>query len=385
MKIAMIGQKGIPVRQGGIERHVEELSTRLAARGKNDVFVYVRPRLVSASGNTYKRVKLIPLPSVRTKHLEAITHTFLSTMHALTRVRPDVYHFHGVGPSLLSWMPRVFAPGARVVATFHCQDRFHKKWGAFARLVLRMGEWATVRFPHETIVVSRSLQLFCKRTYRKQVRYVPNGVSLKKTRKTDRVRALGLKPGEYVLSVSRLVRLKRVDDVIKAYHRMKTEKPLVIVGDARYSDDYVKSLQTLASGNRNIVFTGVQTGETLSQLFRNAALFVTASETEGLPIALLEAASVGVPIVGTGIPEHREALGDHGRLVRVGRIGDLTRAMDAELKKANGKRAREDRQELKKRVLKEYDWDAIAEDVLKAYERPRSEAGLAPDAKPVRA
>ena len=42
MRIAMIGQKGVPATFGGIEHHVEELGTRLAERG-HDVTVFCRP------------------------------------------------------------------------------------------------------------------------------------------------------------------------------------------------------------------------------------------------------------------------------------------------------------------------------------------------------
>ncbi len=72
-------------------------------------------------------------------------------------VRPDVYHFHGVGPALLSWIPRVLAPRATVITTFHSVDQFHEKWGAFARFMLRLGERAAFLFADETLASSKSI------------------------------------------------------------------------------------------------------------------------------------------------------------------------------------------------------------------------------------
>ena len=125
MKIAMIGQKGIPVRYGGIERHVQELSLKLNKLG-HSVFVYTRPYYTNKNLKEFKGVNLISLPSIHTKHLDAISHTFLATLDAL-RKDYDIIHYHGVGPSLLSWIPRIFKPRVKVVVTFHCIDRRHKK------------------------------------------------------------------------------------------------------------------------------------------------------------------------------------------------------------------------------------------------------------------
>src|ERR1043165_8861289 len=82
MRIALLGTRGIPARYGGFETFAEELSTRLAARG-HDVTVYGRSNNVRYAGGTYKGVKLTVLPTIGTKYLDTVTHTFLSVLHAL--------------------------------------------------------------------------------------------------------------------------------------------------------------------------------------------------------------------------------------------------------------------------------------------------------------
>ena len=172
MKIALIGQKGIPALYGGIERHVEHLSTGLAKLGQ-EVFVYSRPWYTDRKLKDYKGVNVVSLPSIKTKHLDAISHTLFASVHALFQDY-DVIHFHGVGPSLLAWIPKVFKRKAKVVVTFHCIDRKHQKWGRIARLSLRLGEWFANKFAHKTITVSKVLQQYCSEAYDTDTVYIPN-------------------------------------------------------------------------------------------------------------------------------------------------------------------------------------------------------------------
>ena len=96
----MIGSRGLPLVYGGIERHVAEIGSRLAGRG-HEVTVFGR-KPFSVSG-WHRGMRIRVLPSLPTKNLETASNTLAATMRAL--VEPyDVVHYHGVGPSLFSWM-----------------------------------------------------------------------------------------------------------------------------------------------------------------------------------------------------------------------------------------------------------------------------------------
>ena len=309
MKVAMIGQKGIPAIHGGVERHVEELAVRLAARG-HEVVVYTRPHFTSRDMKHYRRVQLVSLPTIKTKHLDAISHTIFSTIHAV-RHGADIIHYHGVGPSLVAFIPKLMRSKAKVITTFHCVDRKHKKWGFVARQALRHGEWSAVNLPDQTIVVSKTLQKYVANVFGKNVPYIPNGIEPQPQRPramTTTLKRFGLKPNEYIVSVSRLIAHKGIHHLISAFRRTDTKMKLVIVGDGVFTDEYVQYLHQLAEDDPRIIFTGFQNGQPLRDLFRNAALYVLPSEAEGLPIALLEAASYGVGIIASDIPENREVI-----------------------------------------------------------------------------
>ena len=150
----------MPTHNGGIERHVEELATRLADKG-HEVFVYTRPHYTPAGLTRYKGVNLISVPTIKTKHLDAIIHTFMATIDAMRR-DADVIHYHGIGPVSLAWLPRLFKQSAKVFFTFHCQDYKHQKWGVFAQAFLRLGEWVGIQSAHQSITVSQTLKKYVR-------------------------------------------------------------------------------------------------------------------------------------------------------------------------------------------------------------------------------
>ncbi len=367
MKIALIGQKGIPAKQGGIERHVEELSIRLAEAGF-EVSAYSRPHYAGKNIKTYKDVKLINLPSFNTKTLDAISHTFFATVHALFQ-NYDVIHYHGVGPSLLSWMPRIFSPNTKVVATFHCLDRKHQKWNWFAKLMLALGERSACQFPHQTITVSKTLKKYCEYRFDKSTSYIPNGVSLNEVESNlDILKEYSLEKDNYIFTASRLVKHKGIHTLIEAYNKIKTTKKLVIAGEGANTYDYVKELQQLAIGNKNIIFVGEQISGNLKALFENAYLFVQPSEAEGLSIALLEAIAYGLPVIISDIEENTEVANSLTTCFKNKSDIDLAKKLEYVIN--NHDLIKEDAVLAQKIVTKEYDWNNITNQTIGLYKQP---------------
>lgn len=365
MKIAFIGQKGIPAQQGGIEKHVEGLTYELA-QANFDVYVYSRPNYTGNTKTKLGKINIVNLPSINTKNLDAITHTFLASVHALFQ-NYDIIHYQGVGPSLLSWIPRLFAPKTKVIATFHCIDRHHQKWGLFARLMLYLGEWTVCRFPHQTIVISQALEKYCQNKFHTTCHYVPQGIEIKPQSPTsDILKKYNLKKNNYFLTASRLVRHKGIHTLIKAYTRINSNKKLVIAGGSSNTDDYVSYLKQLAGSHPNIIFVGQQSGPDLETLFRNAYLFVQPSEAEGLSIALLEAIAYGTPVLVSDIPENLEALKGIGLSFVNKDIADLAKKLTY-AEKHNQKISNQAKL-LKQRVTKEHDWHTVTQDTIKVYQ-----------------
>ncbi|PIR14016.1 glycosyl transferase family 1 [Candidatus Falkowbacteria bacterium CG11_big_fil_rev_8_21_14_0_20_39_10] len=364
MKIVFIGQKGIPAKGGGVERHVEELATRLVRAG-HEVMVYTRPGYVCKNLKEYKGVKLISLPSIHTKHFDAITSTFLACLDLIFKREVDIVHFHSIGPSSLILLVKIFKPRVPVIATFHTQCYYHKKWGVIARAYLKFGEFICCLMADKTIAVSKNLKKYGENKYKRKMYYIPNGVSIGNNLKPYKIKNWNLKEGGYILTVSRLVKHKGLHYLIEAYKDLKTDKKLVITGGGAFTDDYVEELKLISEGNKNIIFTGNQIGDALSELYSNAYFFVQSSEFEGLSIALLEAMSYGRAVLVSDIPGNKEVVEEISLTFRNKDVVDLGKKMEHLLE--NPELVKEIGRVGKARVKKYYNWEDIVDDIINVY------------------
>lgn len=359
MRIAFIGQKGVPSTHGGVERHVEELGARLAAMG-HEITVFTRPNYTPRTLREHRGMRLVSLPTVGTKHLDAIVHSLLATF-ACWRGGYDIVHYHAIGPCLVSPFARL--RGRKVVATVHGQDWRRGKWGGAASRILRIAEWMALHVPHATISVSETLAASYTASGARRVTYIPNGVSIDPGDDMVALQDAGVEPGEYVLFAGRLVPEKGCHHLLQAWSTIETALQLVIAGDTSHSDAYVDSLRSAAS--HSVVFTGYEYGARLAALFRHCALFVLPSDLEGLPIVLLEALAYGAPVLASDIPPNAEVLGENGEYFHAGDSAHLAVRLRECLASEVALRERADA--IRERALAEYDWDRMAAETSALY------------------
>jgi glycosyltransferase involved in cell wall biosynthesis len=363
LRVAMVGQRGVPASFGGIEHHVEEIGARLADRG-HDVVVYCRTNYTRDRLDSYRGMRLAHLPTVGTKHLDAIAHSAAASAAAVA-AGVDIVHFHALGPGLMAPLPR-YLSRAKVVLTVHGMDNQRAKWGPGASVVLGAGAWMSARVPDATVVVSRALAEHYRRRYRRATAYIPNGVDpAAGEASTAFIEGLGLRPREYLLFVGRLVPEKAPHLLVRAFRQVADSRPelrLVLVGGSSFTDDYVRELHRYAAGDPRILMPGYLFGRALTELYSGARAFVLPSVLEGMPLTLLEAASFGTPVVASAIGPHVEVLGHEGPGRRLFPPGDelalaaaLSRCLQDDLaERAGAARLRDE-------VLARYRWDAAAE------------------------
>jgi glycosyltransferase involved in cell wall biosynthesis len=367
MKIAMIGSRGVPATFGGIEHHVEELGSRLVGRG-HTVVVYSRTNYIDQPVDDHRGMRVRRLPTVNSKHLDAIVHSFVSTLDAL-RSGFDVVHYHAIGPGIPAVLPRYLSRSG-VALTVHGRDGERAKWGPGAHLVLSAAEWLSAKVPDATIVVSKDLQRHYAEAYDRHSSWIPNGVGKAEPKEPDEiVEKWGLEPGSYILFVGRIVPEKAPDLLLRAFRRLLGDRKLVVAGGSSFTDDFVLSLQRAAGDDPRVLLTGYVYGDTLRELYTNAAAFVLPSSLEGLPLTLLEAVSYGIPVVASDIPPHVEILGQDAPGRRLfpsgsedGLLAAFGRALEGNAERAGAEAFRGD-------VLTRYNWDSAAEETERVYER----------------
>jgi glycosyltransferase involved in cell wall biosynthesis len=358
LKIAFVGQKGIPAHFGGVEFHVDELARRLARRGHR-VSTYVRAWYTPRDLATYEGVQLVHTPTIRTKHLDAALHSFTSSLHALAQDY-DVVHYHALGPSFFAWIPRL--RGHKVAVTVHALDWQRPKWGLGAKAFLKTTERCAIHLPHSTIAVSRALQGYFETKYGHAIHYIPNGVNVPPLSPPHHItEAYELRGQDYVLSLGRLVPEKRVEWLIRAFRATSSPQRLVIAGDDQDARGYAQRLRQVAENDPRLLFTGPVSGQVKEELLSNALFYASASGVEGLPIALLEAMAHSRCCLVSNIPPHQE-------IIEAGRDGLLFEGDDEELlagaleallaqpnsyRQAIGQRAQ-------RKVREQYTWEQVA-------------------------
>lgn len=307
-QVCVVGLRGLPDVMGGIETHCQCLYPRLAALLPQIEFkLYGRTAHVGRRSYHFEGIDVLPLPTVQAKGVEAFVHTLLATLHAALFTRPALLHVHAIGPALLIPLARLC--GLRVMATHHGQDYQRAKWGLLAKVSLRLGEAAMVRWSREVICVSAGDALALRARFPQRARhihFIPNGFALPERNPSgDNVLAeLGLQAGGYVLAVGRLVPEKGFHDLIAAHRRAATGRRLVIVGGTDHPDAYSSSL--LASAGEDVLFAGVRGKPSLRALYEQAALFVLPSYHEGLPLVALEALMCHCPCLLSNIDANRQ-------------------------------------------------------------------------------
>jgi len=314
MKIAFLGTRGFYSRYSGVEIIVHDLAERLAARG-HEIIVYCWPDKIQGKQALAKNIRLIYIPTLKTKHLGTFIHTLFSSLHVLF-IKADIVHFQALGPSFFCFLPRLC--GKKTVVTIHSLDWQRRKWNACARFFLRLCEFTAVFFPNKTIVVSRALKQYYESRLSKTVNYIPNAVNMPGMSEGD-----GFKGRNIILFAGRLTPEKRIDSLIKAFNAIRPDMDLVIAGGSVFDRKYPAYLRAISAGNNRIKFPGQATAAQLNELYRRAYMFILPSEIEGAPLSLLEAMSYGACPLTADIPGCQEIAGEAALYFKHGDHYDL--------------------------------------------------------------
>ncbi len=365
LKIAVIGTRGFPNVQGGVESHCENLYPKLADMGM-DITVFTRkPYIKNLSITEWNNIKFVHIWAPKKKSFEAIVHTTLALIKA--KIMGFRYiHFHAIGPALLVPIARLL--GMHVVFTHHGPDYRRAKWNKIAKFILKLGEYAGCRYANQIIAISKGIQSHIKQKFARHAHYIPNGLTLPEIDgDTSYLKTIAVEPKRYIFSAARFVPEKGLDDLIHAYanfiDKTNSDWKLVIAGDADHETDYSSRLKTLARSYPGVILTGFVSGSPLRQLFANAGLFVLPSYYEGLPIALLEAISYRLPVLVSDIPQHRELGLPKNRYFETGNIDSLTE----HLIRLTSQPTDEKLNNRIEQIITQYDWKKSANQTLNVY------------------
>ncbi len=300
--IAVIGTRGFPGVQGGVEMHCQNIYTRLcAANGGIRVRIYRRkPYLTENSFTPLQGIDYVDLPSTRIKGLEAVLHTLLCVVH-IAMHRPSVVHIHNIGPGMFA--PLLKLMGLRVVMTYHSPNYEHDKWDSAAKRFLKWCEGVSLKWCDHVIFVNKFQMHKFSAAVQAKSSYVPNGIdrTAQRTDDTGFLTSHGIKPKRYALAVGRLTPEKGFEHLVIAAQQLPQLEQVVIAGASDHGSNYAERLKALDKEHK-VIFTGFTSGDDLRQLYSHAKLFVLSSVNEGFPLVLLEAMTYRLPAAVSDIP-----------------------------------------------------------------------------------
>lgn len=370
MKIAMLGHKRIPSREGGVEVAVEEISTRLVNAG-HEVVAYNRKGknvqdkdvdLDKHKLKSYKGIKLICVPTINKKGIDALIYSFFASIAVLFK-KYDVIHYHAEGPCGMLWIPKLFRK--RIVVTIHGLDWNRAKWGKLGGKYIKFGEKMAAKYADEVIVLSKGVQQYFKDTYGRDTHFIPNGVEEPVILTPNIIKEkYNLGKDDYILFLSRIVPEKGLHYLIEAFSKIDTNKKLVIAGGASHTNDYLKQIKEMVAKDNRIIMTGFVQGEELQELYSNCLLYCLPSDIEGMPLALLDAMSYGCNCLVSNIEENTQVTDKYATTFEKGNVEDLKEKLEKCIENCNGYN-----EEASAYVKNKYNWDEIVKETLELYKQ----------------
>lgn len=370
MKIAMLGHKRIPSREGGVEIVVEELATRMVQK-KHEVVVYNRKGKNVQDKNAdedkkklkeYKGVKIKTIPTINKKGIDALLYSFFASIAVLFG-KYDVIHYHAEGPCAMLWIPKIFRK--RIIVTIHGLDWQRSKWGGMATKYIKFGEKIAAKYADEIIVLSKGVQEYFKDTYNRDTIFVPNGVKKPVVKNPNIIqKKYNLEKDSYILFLARIVPEKGLHYLIEAFKQIATDKKLVIAGGASHTNEYLEKIKEMVKDDTRIIMTGFVQGEELEELYSNCYLYCLPSDIEGMPLSLLEAMSYGNRCLVSNIEENVQVGEQYVESFKKGNIEDLKIKLEKLIAQKIDKNTKDEIQQF---ILKRYNWNEIVNKTLEIY------------------
>ena len=356
MNIAIVGTRGIPNRYGGFERFAEQISSRFADHGHR-VTVYCRRAFTRPDDVYDKRVRRVIVPSLHQKHLDTWVSTFFAAVH-VAFTDNDVVLLCNVANSPWAYIPRLF--GKPVVLNVDGLDRKREKWRGLGAQVLHFCEWMSSFSSNQLVTDAKAIHDYYLAKYGSESAVVGYGSEMPTG--DYNLNGLDLDPGRYVLYVSRLEPENNPDLVLRSWRNVRSDWPLVMVGDNPYDSGYIERLKAL--GDDRVRFTGAIYGDGYWALQKHAGVFVFACEIGGVHPALIEAMAASNAVLYLDTLENAETAGDAA--IRYDKSEeDLAAKLQSLLDDAQAREQLATR--AKQRADALYRWEAIAEKYEKLF------------------
>ena len=303
LKIAIIGSRGYPIVYSGYETFVKEVSERLVAQNI-DVRVYCQKHLFTTRPKTVNGVELIYMPTVQTKSLNQLVHSFFSMVHACcSKVDVILVVNAANGPfGLISLLAQ-----KKTLINVDGLEWLRPKWKGLGAAYFKFAAKLATLFYNTIITDAEAMRQVYLQTFKANSTVIAYGANIRHSKNPSLINQFGLSPNEYFLIVGRLIPDNNSDLLLEGFKKANSNKKLVIVGDVPYQDAYAQTIKAQASNQ--ILFLGYVTdSEVLAELYHQSYAYLHGHEYGGTNPTMLKAMAYGCAILALDTVFNREML-----------------------------------------------------------------------------
>ena len=306
LKIAIIGSRGYPFVYSGYETLIKELSERLVARGC-EVTVYCHRNLFKEKPALVNGIKLVYVPTIESKSLSQLIHSFLSMCHAVTSDADVIFAVNAAnGPFGL--ISKIFKKPTAI--NVDGLEWLRPKWkGIGAKYFKIAARLSTILFDH-VINDSDEMRKVYLNMFKKDSVVIAYGAKVTKLEDQSLIKQWLIKPKEYYLVVGRMIPDNNADVIVKGFLASNSTKKMVVVGDVFYKDNYADALKAIK--DERLIFTGyVNDPKVLGSLYHHCYVYVHGHEFGGTNPTMIKAMAYGCAILALNTVFNKEMLSNN--------------------------------------------------------------------------
>lgn len=361
MKLSIIGTRGYPYVYGGFETFTKELSERLVKQ-QIEVHIYCQKNLFTKRPKQVNGIYLHYIPTVTSKSLNQLLHSFLSIVHA-SFSKTDVILVLNLAAGPMGWIPKI--TGKKTIINVDGLEWLRPKWKGIGAKYFYFGAWMATKVYDKIITDAEAMRQVYLDEFNAPSSVIAYGAPSYKEADAALIQAFGLNREEYYLIVGRLIPDNNADLIIQGFLASSSSKKLVVVGDVPYNDLYARNLKKLA--NDKLIFTGyVRDQNVLMSLYQHCFVYLHGHQFGGTNPAMLKAMSNQCAILALDTPFNREMLSngefgiffDHNSSALAEKMKEIESCDD---------QLTELRNQVQNGLNQKYNWDTITEQYISEF------------------
>ena len=289
---------------GGVQELVYNLATELSNLGA-DIHIFT---FLNADKTYIKLYQQNNIPVFISPYKPSDIRNIRLLYKYLKENNMEFVHVHNTFPQIFcSLILRLLGHSLKGVITEHSYDS-KRRGKSYLRWI---DEWTYK--PYSKIItvsesVNNNLQIWLRGINKERFTTIVNGIDINRFAKalpTDR-KSLGMSPDDFIIaSVGRLVPEKGFVTIIDSLTQLPNNYKLVVIGNGPYRSS-LENLIIEKGLTERVKLVGNK--RNVENFLKAADMYVSASQTEGFGLTIIEAAAAGLPVIGTDIPAYRSLL-----------------------------------------------------------------------------